>query len=132
MSMSDPLGDLLTRIRNGQQAKKSSILSPASKLRANVLEVLKREGYIRGYTKRDVRTGVEELVIELKYHEGQPVIKRIQRVSRPGRRVYSKIKDLPKVYNGLGISILSTPRGVMSDSEARQANVGGEVLAQVF
>ncbi|MBF0332893.1 MAG: 30S ribosomal protein S8 [Alphaproteobacteria bacterium] len=132
MSLSDPLGDMLTRIRNGQQARKSSILSPASKLRTTVLEVLKREGYIRGYKQNDVRAGVAELEIELKYHEGQPVIQRIQRVSKPGRRVYSKIKDLGKVSNGLGISILSTPRGVMSDAEARAANVGGEVLCEVF
>ncbi|MEO5374976.1 MAG: 30S ribosomal protein S8 [Alphaproteobacteria bacterium] len=132
MAFSDPLGDMLTRIRNGQSARKSSVVSPASRLRQNVLEVLKREGYIRGYERAPVRTGVEELRIDLKYAEGQPVIKEIQRVSTPGRRVYSKISDLPKIYNGLGISILSTPRGVMSDHEARQANVGGEVLCKVF
>ncbi|MGB0748771.1 MAG: 30S ribosomal protein S8 [Magnetospiraceae bacterium] len=132
MSMSDPLGDMLTRIRNGQRAGKSSIESPASNLRANVLDVLKREGFIRDYSTHDVRTGVQELKIELKYHEGTPVIREISRVSKPGRRVYSKVKDLPKVYNGLGISILSTPRGVMSDHEARQANVGGEVLCRVL
>ncbi|WP_142848550.1 30S ribosomal protein S8 [Telmatospirillum sp. J64-1] len=130
--MTDPLGDMLTRIRNGQRARKSNVTSPASNLRANVLEVLKREGYIRGYTRNTVRAGVEELAIELKYHEGQPVIREIARVSTPGRRVYSKIKDLGKVGNGLGISILSTPRGVMSDAEARAANVGGEVLCKVF
>lgn len=132
MSFTDPVGDMLTRIRNGQQAKKSAVASPASKLRENVLEVLKREGYIRGYSRNSVRPGVEELVIELKYHEGQPVIREITRVSKPGRRVYSKIKELQKVANGLGISILSTPRGVMSDQEARAANVGGEVLCKVF
>lgn len=132
MAMTDPLGDMLTRIRNGQQARKSVVSAPASKLRANVLEVLKREGYIRGYSRSEIRTGIAELQIELKYHEGQPVIREISRVSKPGRRVYSKIKDLPKVSNGLGISILSTPRGVMSDAEARAANVGGEVLCQVF
>ncbi|GAB3117829.1 30S ribosomal protein S8 [Novispirillum itersonii] len=132
MSMTDPLGDMLTRIRNGQRAGKSSVVSPASKLRSTVLDVLVREGYIRGYERYNVRTGIDELRIELKYHEGQPVIKEITRVSKPGRRTYSKIKDLPKVYNGLGISILSTPRGVMSDHEARQANVGGEVIARVF
>ena len=132
MALSDPLGDMLTRIRNGQRARMQSALSPASKLRTNVLEVLKREGYIRGYTTDDVRPGVRNLRIELKYHEGEPVIKQISRVSKPGRRVYSKIADLQKVYNGLGISILSTPRGVMSDSEARAANVGGEVLCKVF
>ena len=132
MSMSDPLGDMLTRIRNGQSARKSVVVSPASRLRANVLEVLQREGYIRGYSQDDVRAGVAEIKIELKYSEGEPVIKEIKRVSTPGRRVYSKIKDLPRVYNGLGIAILSTPRGVMSDNEARAANVGGEVLCQVF
>ena len=132
MSMTDPLGDLLTRIRNGQRASKSVITTPASKLRENLLRVLEREGYIRGFERYTVRPGVEELKIELKYNEGEPVINEIMRVSKPGRRVYAKIKDLPKVYNGLGISILSTPRGVMSDHEARQANVGGEVLCQIF
>jgi small subunit ribosomal protein S8 len=130
--MTDPLGDMLTRIRNGQMAKKSKVTAPASRLRANVLEVLQREGYIRGYSEAETRPGVAELTIELKYHEGQPVIRDISRVSKPGRRVYSKIKDLPRISNGLGISILSTPRGVMSDAEARVANVGGEVLCQVF
>lgn len=132
MSMSDPLGDMLTRIRNGQRARKESVIAPASKLRSNVLEVFKREGYIRGYTLYEVRPGVSELKIELKYHEGDPVIREIHRVSKPGRRVYSGIKDLSRVYSGLGISVLSTPRGVMSDAEARAANVGGEVLCQVF
>jgi small subunit ribosomal protein S8 len=132
MAMSDPLGDMLTRIRNGLSARKAVIVSPASRLRTNVLEVLQREGYIRGYSQEDIRAGVSEIKIELKYSEGEPVIKEIKRVSKPGRRVYSKIKDLPRVYNGLGIAILSTPRGVMSDNEARAANVGGEVLCQVF
>ena len=132
MSMSDPLGDMLTRIRNGQRARKASSQSPASKMRANVLEVLKREGYIRGYQREEMRPGVAELKIELKYVDGEPVIREISRVSKPGRRIYSKIADLPRVYNGLGISILSTPRGVMSDNEARAANVGGEVLCRVF
>ncbi len=132
MSMTDPLGDMLTRIRNGQRAHKSNVIAPASKLRANVLEVLKREGFIRSYSQYEVRAGINELRIELKYHEGDPVIRQISRVSTPGRRVYSKIKDLSRIYNGLGISILSTPRGVMSDAEARAANVGGEVLCQVF
>lgn len=132
MSMTDPLGDMLTRIRNGQRAKKEKVSSPASKLRQNVLEVLKREGFIRGYERINIRAGVDEFNIELKYHEGLPVIREIGRVSTPGRRVYSKIGDLPKVYNGLGISILSTPRGVMSDQEARHAKVGGEVLCKVF
>jgi small subunit ribosomal protein S8 len=132
MTMSDPLGDMLTRIRNAQRARVGSVRSPASKARASVLEVLQREGYIRGFTRVDVRPGVAELNIELKYLEGEPVIKEIDRVSKPGRRIYSKIADLPKVYNGLGIAILSTPRGVMSDGEARAANVGGEVLCRVF
>jgi len=132
MSMSDPLGDMLTRIRNGQQAHKPVIESPASKIRANVLEVLQREGYIRGYTREEVRPGVAELKIELKYVDGEPVIREITRVSKPGRRIYSRVADLPRVYNGLGISILSTPRGVMSDNEARAANVGGEILCRVF
>lgn len=132
MSLSDPLGDMLTRIRNGQQARKTSVDSPASKLRANVLDVLKREGYIRGFEQTEVRAGVTSLRIELKYHEGQPVIRRIDRVSKPGRRVYSKIGDLARVYNGLGIAILSTPKGVLSDNEARAQHVGGEVLCHVF
>ena len=132
MSMSDPLGDMLTRIRNAQRAHKPIVASPASKIRTNVLEVLKREGYIRGYSQEQVRPGVNELRIELKYADGEPVIRELDRVSKPGRRVYSKIADLPRVYNGLGISILSTPRGVMSDNEARAANVGGEVLCRVF
>ena len=132
MAMSDPLGDMLTRIRNAQGARKSIVVSPASKLRANVLDVLQREGFIRGFSEAELRPGISEITIELKYHEGSPVIKKITRVSRPGRRVYRKIKDLPRVYNGLGIAILSTPRGVMSDNEARAANVGGEVLCQVF
>jgi small subunit ribosomal protein S8 len=132
MTMSDPLGDMLTRIRNGQTAGKSVVVSPASRMRSNVLEVLKREGFIRGYSSAEVRKGIGELQIELKYHDGEPVIREIHRVSRPGRRVYSKIKDLPRSYNGLGIQILSTPRGVLSDNEARAANVGGEVLCKVF
>ncbi len=132
MSMSDPLGDMLTRIRNAQRSRHSNCVAPASSLRADVLDVLKREGFIRGFTTEEVRTGVALLRIELKYNEGEPVIKEINRVSRPGRRVYSKIKELPRVYGGLGISILSTPRGVLSDAEARAANVGGEVLCRVF
>ena len=130
--MSDPLGDMLTRIRNAQRARHSSCLAPASKLRANVLDVLRREGFIRGFEAHELRPGVAQLRIELKYNEGEPVIKEITRVSKPGRRVYSKIKEMPRVYAGLGISILSTPRGVMSDAEARAANVGGEVLCRVF
>ncbi|HVA15713.1 MAG TPA: 30S ribosomal protein S8 [Stellaceae bacterium] len=132
MSMSDPLGDMLTRIRNGQAAHKPVVGSPASKIRANVLEVLQREGYIRGYKREAGDAGFTELKIELKYVDGEPVIREITRISKPGRRVYSRISDLPRVYNGLGISILSTPRGVMSDNEARAANVGGEILCRVF
>ncbi|ABQ31133.1 SSU ribosomal protein S8P [Acidiphilium cryptum JF-5] len=130
--MSDPLGDMLTRIRNAQRARHAVCVAPASNLRANVLDVLKREGFIRGFSKEELRPGVAQLRIELKYNDGEPVIKEITRVSRPGRRVYSKIKELPRVYAGLGVSILSTPRGVMSDVEARTANVGGEVLCRVF
>ena len=132
MTMSDPLGDMLTRIRNGQQARQAVVTAPASKARANVLEVLQREGYIRGFTREDVRRGVAELKIELKYVDGEPAIREIARVSKPGRRIYSHIADLPRSYNGLGISILSTPRGVMSDNEARAAKLGGEVLCRVF
>ncbi len=132
MSMSDPLGDMLTRIRNAQRSRQSICVSPASKLRANVLDVLKREGFIRGFSAEELRPGIAQLRIELKYNEGEPVIKEITRVSKPGRRVYSKIRELPRVYAGLGVSILSTPRGVMSDAEARAANVGGEVLCRVF
>ena len=132
MSLSDPLGDLLTRIRNGQRAKLSSVVSPASKFRCSVLEVLKAEGFIRDYSTHNVRKGIDEIKVELKYQDGQPVIREVARVSKPGRRVYSKIKELPRVRNGLGISILSTPVGVMADHEARQKNVGGEVLCRVF
>jgi small subunit ribosomal protein S8 len=130
--MSDPLGDLLTRIRNGQRAHKAFVSAPASKVHVNVLDVLKREGYIRGWSCEDLRPGIAELRVELKYVDGEPAIREITRVSKPGRRVYSKVVDLPRVYNGLGISVLSTPRGVMSDNEARAANVGGEVICRVF
>ena len=131
MAVTDPLGDLLTRIRNGQRAKKDSVLSPASKLRIRVLDVLQREGYIRGYSEEQMgpAAGVR---VELKYFEGQPAIKHVARVSKPGRRVYSGSQELPRVMNGLGITIVSTPRGVLSDAEAREQNVGGEVLAEVF
>ena len=131
MAMTDPLGDMLTRIRNGQQARKDSVVSPASKLRSNVLDVLQREGYIRGYTEEEL-AGHKGLRIELKYFEGQPAIQHLARVSKPGRRVYSGAKELPRVRNGLGITIVSTPKGVLSDAEARDQNVGGEVLCQVF
>ena len=131
MALTDPLGDMLTRIRNGQRAKKDTVLSPASTLRARVLEVLQREGYIRGFSED--ATGIHKaLRIELKYFEGEPAIKHVARVSKPGRRVYSGSKELPVIRNGLGISIVSTPKGVLSDAEARAANVGGEVLAEVF
>ena len=131
MAMTDPLGDMLTRIRNGQQARKDSILTPASKLRANVLDVLQREGYIRGYSEEEL-AGQKGLRIELKYFEGQPAIQHLARVSKPGRRVYSGSSELPRIRNGLGMTIVSTPRGVLSDTEARDQNVGGEVLAEVF
>ena len=132
MSMTDPLGDMLTRIRNGQQAKKDSILTPASKLRARVLDVLQREGYIRGYSEADSGTATAALRIDLKYFEGRPAIQHIARVSKPGRRVYSGATELPRIRNGLGIVIVSTPKGVLSDAEAREQNAGGEVLCQVF
>jgi small subunit ribosomal protein S8 len=132
MPLTDPLGDMLTRIRNAQRSRHAACVAPASKLRANVLEALRREGYIRGFKSEELRPGIAQLRIELKYTDGEPVIKEIHRVSKPGRRVYSKIKELPRVYAGLGVSILSTPRGVMSDAEARAANVGGEVLCRVF
>ncbi|UVO49750.1 30S ribosomal protein S8 [Sphingomonas sp. SUN019] len=131
MAVTDPVGDLLTRIRNGQRAKKDSVLSPASKLRIRVLDVLQREGYIRGYSDEEMGPA-KGVRIELKYFEGQPAIKHVARVSKPGRRVYSGSQDLPRVMNGLGITIVSTPRGVLSDAEAREQNVGGEVLAEVF
>ena len=131
MAVTDPLGDMLTRIRNGQRAKKDSVLSPASKLRVRVLDVLQREGYIRGYSEEEMGPA-KGIRIELKYFEGQPAIKHVARVSKPGRRVYSGSQELPRVMNGLGITIVSTPRGVLSDTEARDQNVGGEVLAEVF
>lgn len=132
MSFSDPIGDMLTRIRNGQKARKEVILCPDSKLRRAVLDVLKREGYIRGYTQDNDERGISMLSIELKYDEGQGVIQMIERISKPGRRVYSGSKTLPKIYNGLGITVVSTPQGVMADHEAKAQNVGGEVLCQVF
>lgn len=131
MALTDPLGDMLTRIRNGQRARKDSVLTPASKLRARVLDVLQREGYIRGYSEEQMGPAAG-IRIELKYFEGQPAIKSIARISKPGRRVYSGSKELPKIRNGLCITIVSTPRGVLSDAEARDQNVGGEVLAEVF
>ena len=132
MSMTDPLGDMLTRIRNGVARRKSSVSTPASTLRARVLDVLQAEGYIRGYSKVEFENGKSELNIELKYYEGAPVIRKIDRVSKPGRRVYVSVKSIPQVANGLGITILSTPKGVMADHQAREQNVGGEVLCSVF
>ena len=132
MSMSDTLGDMLTRIRNGQTTNKKVVDAPASRFRKNVLEVLKREGFIRNFEEKEMRPGINFFEIELKYYNGKPVISEIKRVSKPGRRVYSSIKNLQKTYTGLGISILSTPRGVMSDNEAREANVGGEVLCTIY
>lgn len=131
MTMSDPLGDMLTRIRNGQMAAKGAVRSPASKLRRNVLDVLQREGYIRGFETVE-EEGFPALSIELKYHNGEPVIRELKRVSKPGRRIYAGVRELPQVYNGLGIAILSTPRGVISDNEAREQHVGGEILCTVF
>ena len=132
MSMSDTLGDMLTRIRNGQTTNKRIVDAPASRFRKNVLEVLKREGYIRNFSEKEIRPGISFLEIELKYYDGKPVISEIKRVSTPGRRVYSKIKDLQRNFDGLGISILSTSKGVLSDNEARTEKVGGEILCKVF
>ncbi len=131
MAISDPIGDMLTRIRNAQMRRKSTVRVPASKLRERVLEVLKSEGYIRTYERFDLADNKAEIEVSLKYHEGEPVIRTIARVSTPGRRVYSSVGDLPRVANGLGISIISTPKGVMSDNQARAANVGGEVICTV-
>jgi small subunit ribosomal protein S8 len=130
--MSDPLGDMLTRIRNGAARRKASVTTPASGLRARVLDVLKAEGYIRGYSEVAFDNGKTEISIELKYYEGASVIREIGRVSKPGRRVYVSVKSIPQVANGLGIVILSTPKGVMADHQAREQNVGGEVLCSVF
>ena len=132
MTMTDPLGDMITRIRNAQLRKKTKVSTPASKLRGNLLDVLKTEGYIRGYEKLEFDGGKSEFEIELKYYDGLGVIRTIERVSNPGRRVYASVKNLPRVANGLGVSILSTPRGVMADHDAREQNVGGEVLCRVF
>jgi small subunit ribosomal protein S8 len=132
MAMNDPLGDMLTRIRNAQLRNKSKVSTPGSKLRVNVLDVLKAEGYIRGYATVEHKGGRSELEIELKYFEGEPVIREIARVSKPGRRVYASVKNLPRINNGLGVAILSTPKGVMADHAARDANVGGEILCTVF
>ena len=130
--MNDPLGDMLTRIRNAQMRRKSKVSTPGSRLRGHVLDVLKDEGFIRGYSTTEFGNGRTEFEIELKYFEGQPVIRTIERVSKPGRRVYAAVDAMPRVANGLGITIVSTPRGVMADHAAREANVGGEVLCKVF
>jgi small subunit ribosomal protein S8 len=132
MLMNDPLGDMLTRIRNAQLRKRPTVATPASSLRARVLDVLQSEGYIRGYSETRQEGLPAEFDIELKYYDGEPVIREIERVSRPGRRVYVSVDRIPRVSNGLGVSILSTPKGVMSDNEAREQNVGGEVLCRVF
>jgi small subunit ribosomal protein S8 len=129
--INDPVGDMLTRIRNSQMRGKSTVRTPASKLRGWVLDVLKSEGFIRGYESVEDE-GHNEFEISLKYYDGEPVIRELKRVSTPGRRVYSNVKDMPRVRNGLGVTILSTPKGVMSDANAREANVGGEVLCTVF
>ena len=130
--MTDPLADMLTRIRNALLRGKPTVITPASKLRENVLSVLQDEGYIRGYMKLEIEGEFPMFEIELKYHEGDPVIKKLERVSKPGRRVYSSVSELPRVFNGLAVSILSTSKGVMSDVSAREANVGGEILCKVF
>jgi small subunit ribosomal protein S8 len=132
MSLTDPIGDMLTRIRNAQMRRKDVVVSPASTLRARVLDVLQSEGFIRGYTENKLDNGAGELQIELKYSDNVPVIRTIERVSRPGRRVYASVKNIPSVANGLGVSILSTPKGVMADHEAKSQNLGGEVLCRVF
>jgi small subunit ribosomal protein S8 len=132
MSMTDPLGDMLTRIRNAQMRRKAKVSTPGSSLRARVLEVLKTEGYIRDYAVTEFGNGRTDIDIELKYFDGQPVIKTIERVSKPGRRVYVSVDNMPRVANGLGVTIVSTPKGVMADYAARESNVGGEVLCKVF
>ena len=132
MSINDPLGDMLTRIRNAQLRRRPKVVTPASNIRGRVLDVLVDEGYIRGYARVDHKNGLSEVEIELKYANGQPAIREISRVSKPGRRVYKAVRDLTSVANGLGVSILSTPKGVMSDSKAREENVGGEVLCSIF
>lgn len=132
MAMNDPIGDMLTRIRNAQMRRRPKVSVPASTLRARVLDVLGEEGYIRGYTRVEPKGELPVFEIELKYYNGQPAIKEITRISKPGRRVYSPVKDLPTVANGLGVAILSTPKGVMSDTRAREENVGGEIICNVF
>jgi small subunit ribosomal protein S8 len=132
MAINDPLGDMLTRIRNAQARRRPKVVTPASNLRARVLDVLAEEGYIRGYTRVDHKSGLSEIEIELKYADGKPAIREIERISTPGRRVYSQCKEIPTVANGLGVAILSTPKGVMADWKARAENVGGEIICNVF
>jgi small subunit ribosomal protein S8 len=132
MAVNDPIGDLITRIRNAQARNKPKVSTPGSHLRVRVLDVLKSEGYIRGYASVEHSDGRSELEIELKYFDGAPVIRAIERVSKPGRRVYASVRNLPRINNGLGVAIVSTPKGVMADHEARDANVGGEILFTVF
>ena len=132
MAINDPLSDLISRINNAQMRKKSKVSSPGSRLRVSVLDVLKNEGYIRGYASVEHSDGRSELEIELKYFDGEPVIREIERVSKPGRRVYVAVRNLPRINNGLGVAILSTPKGVMADHDAREANVGGEIICTVF
>jgi small subunit ribosomal protein S8 len=132
MPINDPLGDLLSRIRNAQMRNKSKVSSPNSRLRESVLDVLKSEGYIRGYAVVEREGRRSEIEIELKYFDGEPVIREIERISKPGRRVYTSVRNLPRINNGLGVAIVSTPKGVMADHDARDANVGGEVLCTVF
>ena len=132
MSINDPLGDMLTRIRNAQMRRRPKVVTPASNIRGRVLDVLAEEGYIRGYTRVEQKGTLPTFEIELKYYNGEPAIREIKRVSTPGRRVYSPVRDLPTVANGLGVAILSTPKGVMSDSKAREENVGGEILCSIF
>jgi small subunit ribosomal protein S8 len=132
MPMTDPLGDMIARIHNAQMRNKPKVSTPASRLRVSVLDVLKSEGYIRGYATVEFDTGRTEFEIELKYFDGHPVIREIARVSKPGRRVYASVKALPRINNGLGVAIVSTPKGVMADHAARDANVGGEILCTVF
>ncbi|MEQ1710303.1 MAG: 30S ribosomal protein S8 [Hyphomicrobium sp.] len=132
MAMNDPVGDMLTRIRNAQMRRRPKVATPASSLRGRVLDVLTEEGFIRGYTRVEMKGELPQFEIELKYFNGQPAIREIERVSKPGRRVYSPVKDIPTVANGLGVAILSTPKGVMSDARAREENVGGEILCNIF
>lgn len=132
MALNDLISDVLTRVRNGQKAGHSYVVAPSSNAVKSVIDVMVREGYLKGYEEFELRAGINNLKIDLKYYEGEPVIKEVKRVSKPGRRVYASIKKLPKVFGGLGISVLSTPRGMLSDEEARTHQVGGEIVCTVF